>query len=89
MVTAGLEREAQRLYSYKNLPALQTVGIANGLIILKENTREETISEIQKNTRRYAKRQITRFNQKNTHEIPMEVAEKAIKIALDCVESLS
>ena len=26
MVTAGLEKEAQSLYSYKNLPALQTVG---------------------------------------------------------------
>ncbi len=90
MVKDGLEREAQRLYSYKNLPALQTVGYREWFDHFEgKYSREETISEIQKNTRRYAKRQITWFNQLNTHVIPMDVPVKAIKIALDCIESIS
>ena len=90
MVTAGLEREAQGLYGYKNLPALQTVGYREWFDHFEgKYSREETISEIQKNTRRYAKRQITWFNQLNTHEIPMNDPVKAIKIALDCIKSLS
>ena len=36
MVEAGLEIEAQRLYSNKNLPALQTLGYQSGLNTLKE-----------------------------------------------------
>ena len=90
MVTAGLEREAQRLYSCKNLPALQTVGYREWFDHFEgKYSREEAISEIKKNTRRYAKRQITWFNQLNTHEIPMDDPVKAIKISLDCIESFS
>jgi tRNA dimethylallyltransferase len=81
MVKAGLEKEAQSLYSYKNLPALQTVGYREWFDHFDgKYSRKETIAEIQKNTRRYAKRQMTWFNQLDTQEIPMQVPLRALKI---------
>lgn len=62
MMEKGLLEEAQSLYAYKHLNALQTVGYRelfahfDGLISL-----EEAINEIKKNTRRFAKRQGTWF----------------------------
>ena len=60
MVESGLELEAKKLMKHKDLPSLKTVGYKElfpyfeGKISL-----EQAISEIKKNTRRYAKRQIT------------------------------
>jgi tRNA dimethylallyltransferase len=62
MMQKGLLEEAKKLYPYKNLNALQTVGYRelfdhfDGKISL-----EFAIDEIKKNTRRFAKRQLTWF----------------------------
>lgn len=62
MIANGLLDEARNLYQHKHLNALQTVGYRelfdyfNGKITL-----EFAIEEIKKNTRRFAKRQLTWF----------------------------
>ena len=62
MIKAGLIDEAKSLYQYKDKNALQTVGyrelfdVFDGII-----SESEAISEIKKNTRRFAKRQKTWF----------------------------
>jgi tRNA dimethylallyltransferase len=87
MVKAGLEKEAQSLYSHKNLPALQTVGYRELFDHFDgKYSHKEAIDEIQKNTRRYAKRQMTWFNQRDVQEIPIQVPLKALKMALKSVE---
>lgn len=66
MIQNGLLDEAKKLYPYKNINALQTVGYRelfeyfDGKISL-----EFAIEEIKKNTRRFAKRQLT-WNRKDT-----------------------
>tara|TARA_B100001059_G_scaffold107391_1_gene107066 strand:- start:23521 stop:24435 length:915 start_codon:yes stop_codon:yes gene_type:complete len=87
MVKAGLEKEAQSLYSHKNLPALQTLGYRELFDHFDgKYSHKEAIDEIQKNTRRYAKRQMTWFNQRDVQEIPIQVPLKALKMALKSVE---
>jgi tRNA dimethylallyltransferase len=60
MIEAGLEAEANLLYNYRHLNALKSVGyreffdVTDGII-----TREKAIELIKRNSRRYAKRQIT------------------------------
>lgn len=60
MMEAGLEDEARRLYPLRALPALDTVGYRelfacfDGLM-----SRDEAIAKIKKNTRTYAKKQMT------------------------------
>jgi tRNA dimethylallyltransferase len=62
MVEAGLIEEATSLYPHKNLNALQTVGYRELFIYLDgEYTLPFALEEIKKNTRRFAKRQITWF----------------------------
>ena len=62
MMENGLLAEAEKLIPYKNLNALQTVGYKELFKFFdKEFTLEFAISEIKKNTRRFAKRQITWF----------------------------
>lgn len=62
MMTEGLLKEAQNLYPNKDLNALQTVGYRELFSYLdKEFTLEFAIEEIKKNTRRFAKRQLTWF----------------------------
>ncbi|WP_018344803.1 tRNA (adenosine(37)-N6)-dimethylallyltransferase MiaA [Cytophaga aurantiaca] len=62
MLAAGLEEEAQRFIAYKHVNALQTVGYSeiygymDGLY-----DREEMIRLLKRNSRRYAKRQLTWF----------------------------
>lgn len=62
MLADGLEQEARTLYPHKHLNALQTVGYKelfdyfDGL-----STREQAVELIKRNTRRYAKRQLTWF----------------------------
>ncbi len=65
MVDLGLISEAKDLFPYRHLNALQTVGYRELFRHFKgELSMEEAISEIKKNTRRFAKRQGTWF-QKN------------------------
>lgn len=62
MVKEGLLEETEALYPYKDLNALQTVGYKEIFAHYDGNfTLEDAISEIKKNTRRFAKRQGTWF----------------------------
>ena len=62
MVESGLINEAKELYSLKNLKALNTIGYSEVFNYIENKySLEECISEIKKNTRRYAKRQLTWF----------------------------
>lgn len=60
MMLHGLEEEARRVYAYRHLNSLNTVGLKemfawfDGLM-----TKEEAVMRIQKNTRVYAKKQLT------------------------------
>ncbi|MFK5890562.1 MAG: tRNA (adenosine(37)-N6)-dimethylallyltransferase MiaA [Flavobacteriaceae bacterium] len=62
MFTEGLKEEAFKLYPSKDLNALQTVGYKEFFQLFDGNYNIETTSEeIKKNTRRFAKRQLTWF----------------------------
>ena len=62
MMNEGLLQEAQVLYPHKELNALQTVGYRELFSYFdKEFSLEFAIEEIKKNTRRFAKRQLTWF----------------------------
>jgi tRNA dimethylallyltransferase len=62
MVGNGLIEEARSLYAFKDLNALQTVGYKELFAYFDGDlTLTEAISEIKKNTRRFAKRQGTWF----------------------------
>jgi tRNA dimethylallyltransferase len=62
MLQNGLLEEATNLYSHKKLNALQTVGYRELFSYFDGNiSKEFAIEEIKKNTRRFAKRQLTWF----------------------------
>ncbi len=62
MLENGLIEEAKKLYPYRNLNALQTVGYRELFAYLDgEFSLDIAIDEIKKNTRRFAKRQTTWF----------------------------
>jgi tRNA dimethylallyltransferase len=62
MMDAGLENEAKTLYSFKELNALKTVGYRELFDCFDGKTSlDESIELIKRNTRRYAKRQISWF----------------------------
>ncbi len=89
----GLVEETENIlkqgYS-KELNSLNTVGYKETIKFLEKTySKEETISEIQKNTRRYAKRQLTWCRKiENVHYLPAdrdfnEVIKEAITISSD------
>lgn len=60
MIESGLLDEVKSLYKFKDLPALRTVGYSELFDFLDGKVSlEEAVSLIKRNTRRYAKRQIT------------------------------
>ena len=67
MVDEGLIDEALKVYSKRDLNALNTVGFKemfnylDGLVTL-----QETIKQIQSNTRQYMRKQLTWFKKDNT-----------------------
>jgi tRNA dimethylallyltransferase len=62
MINAGLENEAKKMYPFKELQALQTVGYKEFFDYFDGKlTKDETINLIKQNSRRYAKRQVTWF----------------------------
>ena len=62
MIENGLIEEAKTLFAHKELNALQTVGYRELFSFFDGNfTKEFAISEIKKNSRRFAKRQLTWF----------------------------
>ena len=83
MQMKGLEEEARKLFPYKDLNALQTVGYKE-LFEYFENkiSKEKAFDLIKQNTRHYAKRQMTWF--KKDPDIiwaaPVKAAELIIKI---------
>ena len=67
MVKKGLLDEAKKLHHQKSLNALQTVGYKELFLFFDGKiTKEYAVEEIKKNTRRFAKRQLTWFK-KNTN----------------------
>ena len=63
MLENGLLIEAQNLFHYRNLNALQTVGYQELFAFFERKmSLAEAVEEIKKNTRRFAKRQYTWFN---------------------------
>ena len=60
MVESGLEEEARRVYPMRSLNSLNTVGLKEMFAWFDGSLgREEAIARIQKNTRVYAKKQMT------------------------------
>lgn len=66
MIADGLEEEARRVYHLRNLNSLNTVGLKEMFAMIDGTMdRDTAIARIQKNTRVYAKKQLTwlrRFN---------------------------
>ena len=62
MIANGLFEEAQKLYVYKDHNALKTVGYSEIFDFIDDKQdKEETIRLLKRNSRRYAKRQLTWF----------------------------
>ena len=62
MIEAGLEQEARAVYPLRHCNSLQTVGYREMFDYFDGiTTRDETIELIKRNSRRYAKRQLTWF----------------------------
>ena len=62
MIVRGLIDEVRALMPYKSLNALQTVGYTEIFDFIEgKRSLEEAVEEIKKNTRQYAKRQMTWF----------------------------
>ncbi len=62
MIASGLFEEAERFYPKRNLNALQTVGYREIFDFLDHQyDKEEAVRLLKRNTRRYAKRQLTWF----------------------------
>jgi len=67
MMNEGLLQEAQQLYAHRNLNALQTVGYKELFNFIDHKWPLDTaIEEIKKNTRRFAKRQLTWYRKNAT-----------------------
>lgn len=62
MEKAGLEEEARKVYAFKHLISLNTVGYREWFAFFDGNiTRKDAIELIKRNTRRYARKQLTWF----------------------------
>jgi len=83
MMQEGLLDEVKNLQNYAHLNALQTVGYKELFAYLKDQCTLETANEeIKKNTRRFAKRQLTWFKRNtDTHWFPYDMPHlKAIQM---------
>ncbi|MAQ31913.1 MAG: tRNA (adenosine(37)-N6)-dimethylallyltransferase MiaA [Flavobacteriales bacterium] len=70
MLQNGLIEEAKKIYKYKEYQSMQTIGYQELFKYFdKKCSLEEAIIEIKKNSRRYAKRQITWFKKSKYHVI--------------------
>ena len=80
MIANGLLVEAQKVYPHKELNALQTVGYRELFNYFDGKwTLDFAIAEIKKNTRRFAKRQLTWFK-KNTDIMWFNIDDDPLKI---------
>ncbi len=87
MMAAGLLEEVKNLISYKNLNALQTVGYKELFDCIDEKiSLPFAIEEIKKNTRRFAKRQLTWFKRnENTKWFDFKTDPKEIIQFIDSI----
>lgn len=70
MMEAGLEEEVRSLAEYRHLPALKSVGYREIFDYMDGRTSlDEAVSLIKRNTRRYAKRQVTYFSRERVVEL--------------------
>ena len=89
MLKKGLVEEAKKLYAHKNLNALQTVGYKELFSFFDGiYTLDFAISEIKKNTRRFAKRQLTWFK-KDTETLWFDYKSESKKIIADISEKIN
>ena len=82
MVEEGLEEEARSVYHLRHLSSLQTVGYREFFDYFDGTiSREEAVELIKRNTRRYAKRQMTWFRRdSSTHWLSPDELPRAIDI---------
>lgn len=86
MMASGLLDEVKGLYPHRQLNALNTVGYKELFDFLDgKQTLEEAVAMIKQNTRRYAKRQLTWFNNQGTFESFEPGDLEKIKAYLDIV----
>ena len=77
MFKNGLIEEVESLKKYQKNPALNTIGYKEIFHYFDtKKSIDETIQEIKKNTRRYAKRQITWFKHKKYHQFKISEYNK-------------
>ncbi|MBC8047863.1 MAG: tRNA (adenosine(37)-N6)-dimethylallyltransferase MiaA [Fimbriimonadaceae bacterium] len=70
MMQSGLVEEAEKLYQYKNIPALNTVGYKELFEYFDgEKDLKTALEEIKQHTRNYAKRQLTWFRKDQDYKI--------------------
>lgn len=87
MMKDGMEEEARKVYPYKGLNALNTVGYKELFDYFDGNiTREEAIYKIQSNTRRYCRKQLTWFKKDSqTHWFHPDNIEEIINYITDSI----
>ncbi len=85
MMQEGLLEEAERLYPHRKLNALQTVGYRELFQYFDGNIDLETaVAEIKKNTRRFAKRQLTWYRKRSdVHWIDYKYQKKSMIAMLE------
>lgn len=86
MINAGLLKEVASLVEYRDLPPLQTVGYSEIFNFIDGNiSLEEAIELVKRNTRRYAKRQLTWFRKEPGF---IEIAPNEITTVLKTVMNM-
>lgn len=88
MMEAGLEAEARAMLPHRTLNALQTVGYKELFAYFDgEITKEEAVELIQRNSRRYAKRQLTWFRRdEEVHWFRPDEDETIMECIESCME---
>lgn len=86
MMEAGLEAEARKVFNLRHLNSLNTVGFKEMFAFFNgELSREESIARLQKNTRVYAKKQLTWL--KKRPEIKLVSPQEALTTILADISS--
>ncbi len=87
MIKDGLIKEVKGLYEFKNLSALNTIGYSEVFKYIDGKfSKDECVNEIKKNTRRYAKRQLTWF--KSMEEVKWMSDKYDLKKVIEHIEHL-
>lgn len=85
MISKGLFEEAEKLFPHRQLNSLQTVGYQEIFGMLEGNyDKEEAIRLLKRNSRRYAKRQLTWFRRDTeTHWFTPDEQEEVIRFVAE------